>query len=108
VDAIVGAAKQMHTIIAKECTGCELCVEPCPVDCIEMIAIEPLCDSEQKEKSSLAKQRFLARNQRLQSLQQQKKSSKLTVFHQEETLLKRQAIIQEALARVQRKKEMLK
>lgn len=40
VDAIVGAAKQMHTIIAAECTGCELCLPPCPVDCIEMIVIE--------------------------------------------------------------------
>jgi electron transport complex protein RnfB len=37
VDAILGAAKQMHTIIASECTGCELCVAPCPVDCISMI-----------------------------------------------------------------------
>ena len=37
VDAIVGAARQMHTVIAEECTGCELCVEPCPVDCISMI-----------------------------------------------------------------------
>jgi len=36
VDAIVGAAKQMHTIIESECTGCELCVAPCPVDCISM------------------------------------------------------------------------
>jgi electron transport complex protein RnfB len=36
VDAIVGAAKQMHTIIAAECTGCELCIAPCPVDCISM------------------------------------------------------------------------
>ena len=36
VDAILGAAKQMHTIIASECTGCELCVAPCPVDCIGM------------------------------------------------------------------------
>jgi len=40
VDAIMGAAKQMHTIIAAECTGCDLCVAPCPVDCIEMIEIE--------------------------------------------------------------------
>jgi len=39
VDAIVGAAKQMHTIIATECTGCELCVAPCPVDCIAMLPI---------------------------------------------------------------------
>jgi electron transport complex protein RnfB len=37
VDAILGAAKQMHTIIAQECTGCELCVPPCPVDCISMM-----------------------------------------------------------------------
>jgi electron transport complex protein RnfB len=26
----------MHTIIEVECTGCELCIEPCPVDCIRM------------------------------------------------------------------------
>jgi electron transport complex protein RnfB len=26
----------MHTVIADECTGCELCVAPCPVDCITM------------------------------------------------------------------------
>ena len=40
VDAISGAAKQMHTIIEVECTGCELCVPPCPVDCITMIPIK--------------------------------------------------------------------
>ena len=28
----------MHTIIASECTGCELCVPRCPVDCISMVA----------------------------------------------------------------------
>jgi electron transport complex protein RnfB len=36
VDAIVGAARQMHTVIAAQCTGCELCLPPCPVDCIEL------------------------------------------------------------------------
>jgi len=36
VDAIVGAHQLMHTVIEKECTGCELCVAPCPVDCISM------------------------------------------------------------------------
>jgi len=39
VDAIVGAAKQMHTIIAQQCTGCELCLPPCPVECIHMEVI---------------------------------------------------------------------
>jgi Na+-translocating ferredoxin:NAD+ oxidoreductase subunit B len=40
VDAILGAAKQMHTIVASECTGCELCLSPCPVNCIAMVPIE--------------------------------------------------------------------
>ena len=39
VDAIVGAAKQMHTVIASLCTGCDLCVPPCPVDCIAMVPV---------------------------------------------------------------------
>ena len=37
VDAIVGAARQMHTVLADECTGCNLCVPPCPVDCIDLV-----------------------------------------------------------------------
>jgi electron transport complex protein RnfB len=36
VDAIVGAAKLMHTVMPADCTGCELCVPACPVDCIEL------------------------------------------------------------------------
>ena len=36
VDAIVRSHQFMHTVIASECTGCELCVPRCPVDCIRM------------------------------------------------------------------------
>jgi electron transport complex protein RnfB len=38
VDAIVGAAKQKHTVLEAYCTGCELCLPPlCPVaECIVM------------------------------------------------------------------------
>lgn len=45
VDAIVGAAKQMHTIIAPLCTGCELCLPPCPVECITMEPIQENLDN---------------------------------------------------------------
>ncbi len=44
VDAILGAAKQMHTVIASECTGCDLCLPPCPVDCIEMVPLAQSID----------------------------------------------------------------
>jgi len=40
VDAILGAARHMHTVIADECTGCKLCLPPCPVDCIDMVPEE--------------------------------------------------------------------
>ena len=37
VDAILGAARQLHSVITAWCTGCELCLPACPVDCIHMI-----------------------------------------------------------------------
>ena len=39
VDCIVGASKQMHTVVDEQCTGCELCVPVCPVDCIAMVEV---------------------------------------------------------------------
>lgn len=36
-DAILGAKKQMHTVLMEFCTGCELCLPICPVDCISMV-----------------------------------------------------------------------
>ena len=29
----------MHTVIESACTGCDLCREPCPVDCIDLIQL---------------------------------------------------------------------
>jgi len=36
-DAILGAAKQLHTVIADDCTGCVKCLPVCPTDCISMV-----------------------------------------------------------------------
>lgn len=35
-DAIVGANKQIHSVISAACTGCKSCVNACPEDCIDM------------------------------------------------------------------------
>jgi len=62
VDAIVGAAKRMHTVLAAVCTGCGLCVSPCPVDCIAMVAAGRAWSVEDPR---AARERYGARNRRL-------------------------------------------
>ena len=46
VDAIVGSARLMHTVIQDHCTGCELCVPPCPVDCIDLISVKTMMNGQ--------------------------------------------------------------
>ena len=67
VDAISGAAKQMHTIIAPLCTGCELCVVPCPVDCISMLPLpqEMLAHDEKRTAAKAARERYEFRQERI-------------------------------------------
>ena len=45
VDAIVGAAKQLHVVVSQQCTGCELCLPPCPVECISMLPVGESIDN---------------------------------------------------------------
>lgn len=58
VDAILGAAKQMHTVIASECTGCELCLPPCPVDCISMEPTRETSEVLKKAAADRARERY--------------------------------------------------
>jgi electron transport complex protein RnfB len=68
VDAIVGAAKQMHTMVAELCTGCDLCVPPCPVDCIAMVPVTGEAtgwDAWTQQQADAARERHDRRNARL-------------------------------------------
>lgn len=49
VDAIIGTAKHMHSIITDLCTGCELCLPPCPVDCIRLVVKPRTIDDNQRQ-----------------------------------------------------------
>jgi electron transport complex protein RnfB len=40
-DAIVGAAKQMHTVLPEVCFACGLCKDECPTDAIVMKPVLP-------------------------------------------------------------------
>jgi electron transport complex protein RnfB len=56
----------MHTVITDLCTGCELCVEPCPVDCIDIIPTPEKSDLAKTLFAEQAHQRFEFRNTRLE------------------------------------------
>lgn len=116
VDAIVGAAKQMHTVIAAECTGCELCIAPCPMDCISLIPVNEEMnnpfnlpsDMVKKQVADRTRSRYQFRQQRLEREKQtNNKSFKLQNTVQSEpsertktsAQERKQTIVQAALKR---------
>lgn len=40
-DAIVGAIKQIHTVLPEVCFACRLCEDECPADAIRMVEVAP-------------------------------------------------------------------
>lgn len=79
VDAIMGAAKLMHTILMEECTGCDLCVPVCPVDCIEMHDYPKITDKAEKQaRANHYRARFEARNARLAREKEEKQVPVIT------------------------------
>ncbi len=95
VDAIIGSAKLMHTIIPDECTGCELCVPACPVDCIDLIPVDKLTYN-----LELARKRHKAKQAReTDTAQQQSLSAQRELNLKSAKSLSKKALIQEALDR---------
>ena len=125
VDAIAGAAKQMHTVIPELCTGCDLCVAPCPVDCIAMLPVTPGqtgWDAWSQAQADAARERYHARTARLQREKEEndarlasKAAAKLNEVENTEALSdaervekeRKRAIIQAALERAQLQKEAM-
>lgn len=82
VDAVVGAAKLMHTVIASLCTGCELCIPVCPVDCISLREIDrewrALTPEARRETANRARDRYESRQSRREREKQEKASRRVT------------------------------
>ncbi len=118
VDAIVGAAKQMHTVVASLCTGCELCLPPCPVDCILMVPLEqrerrrPLTflNQDTRAAADAARERFRWRNRRLER-ERQEKAARLAARAEGSKAAAddpKKALIAAAMERVRRQKEQIR
>lgn len=121
VDAIVGAAKQMHTVLANQCTGCDLCVAPCPVDCITMVDVTGThtgWNAWSQAQADTARRNYNARTDRLQRQKAEsdvRLAAKADTKNAEAKLLlseremaeqaRKKATIQAAIARAQKKKE---
>jgi electron transport complex protein RnfB len=39
-DAIIGASRQIHSVIRDACTGCGKCIDVCPTECLQLHPIE--------------------------------------------------------------------
>ena len=58
----------MHTVVAEHCTGCELCIPACPVDCIELDVVTPHASGWQAwspQQAAQARQRYTQHQARL-------------------------------------------
>jgi electron transport complex protein RnfB len=68
VDAIVGAAGYMHTVISDQCSGCELCIPVCPVDCISMVGGRRSARRVDAERADDWRRRFERHEERAQTV----------------------------------------
>jgi electron transport complex protein RnfB len=96
VDAILGSAKYMHTVIADECISCTLCVPVCPVDCIDMLDVRLTPDNETI--THKGRERIKARKKRLAQ-----EALADTSIH-DNTLLTKKSYVEAALERARIKK----
>lgn len=103
-DAIMGAAKVMHTVITDVCTGCELCVPTCPVDCIEMRPVER-SKTQSEELDTLWQSRFETHNQRILHTQQQQQAQhdQARLANEHDSVEARRRYIEAALKRTRDK-----
>jgi len=66
VAELAGASRRLHAVITEACTGCDLCLPPCPVDCIEMVAPPPALQGWSRADADAAYARHQRRTSRLQ------------------------------------------
>lgn len=99
-NAIIGAAKKMHTVLPTECTGCDLCIPACPVDCIYPHDLTRATYNKEH-----ARARYQDKKDKIAASEQQERTAHLKnkLSSGSETVSARQAAIKEMLQRAKNK-----
>jgi electron transport complex protein RnfB len=96
VDAIIGAPKRLNAVLPSLCSGCELCVAPCPVDCIAIVdADRPWTD----EDADAARERHRDRARRLARSESVAQRTRPTPPDAHAEVARRQAAVDAAIRR---------
>ena len=106
VDAILGTAKQMHTVIESECTGCGLCVAPCPVDCIDLPPVPTPSYTPDTARERHAFRQFRLQRDKEERLSKHRKAVRIKKMpDKDQEKVAKQAYIKAAIARAHAKKK---
>lgn len=115
----------MHTVVPELCTGCDLCVAPCPVDCISMVNVtgeRTGWDAWSQQEADDARRRHDFRTMRLRREKEEndarlaaKAAAKLQALEaeamaspeQQAEQARKKAIVQAAIERARLKKEQM-
>jgi electron transport complex protein RnfB len=94
----------MHTVVTELCSGCDLCVPPCPVDCIEMAPATGADAIWDRARADAARERFELRGTRLERERAEhtgRLAARALNAKVDPDAEKKRAIIQAAIARAQ-------
>lgn len=96
VDAIIGASKQLHVVMADFCVGCDKCIPVCPVQCITLVPSTN--EATLHQQAAIAKDRVQIRKLRFEKETARKKARDEKATSQD---MKR--VIEQAIARAKNK-----
>ena len=98
----------MHTVVTELCSGCDLCVPPCPVDCIAMVPAVGADAIWGRSRADAARERFERRRSR-QERERRERAERLAAralkAKEDPDAEKKRVIIQAAVERARARRQ---
>ncbi len=98
----------MHTVVTELCSGCDLCVLPCPVDCIDMVTATLADATWDRARADAARERFEQRGARLERERRERAerlAARALKAKEDPDAEKKRAIIQAAIERARARRQ---